>query len=227
MRLIEFSLRRRVTVSMVAVALVLFGVVAFSRLSVNLLPDLSYPSLTVETKLQGAAPAEMESLISRPIEEVVGVVSGVKRMTSVSRPGLSQVTLEFEWGRDMNFASLDVRQKLDLVRLPRDAEKPVLLRFDPANDPILRLYVTGDDDLYQLRYVAEEILKKDLESTEGVAAIKVNGKKISIGLFETEDDAALAYNKAARQHFGDLAYQNRVEVKDPDRRRDDKEPKSA
>jgi len=175
MRLIEFSLRRRVTVSMVAVALVLFGVVAFSRLSVNLLPDLSYPSLTVETKLQGAAPAEMESLISRPIEEVVGVVSGVKRMTSVSRPGLSQVTLEFEWGRDMNFASLDVRQKLDLVRLPRDVEKPVLLRFDPANDPILRLYVTGDEDLYQLRYVAEEILKKDLESTEGVAAIKVNG----------------------------------------------------
>ncbi len=175
MRLIEFSLRRRVTVSMVAVALVLFGVVAFGRLSVNLLPDLSYPSLTVETKLPGAAPAEMESLVSRPIEEVVGVVSGVKRMTSVSRPGLSQVTLEFEWGRNMDFASLDVRQKLDLVRLPREAEKPILLRFDPANDPILRLYLTGGDDLYQLRYVAEEVLKKDLESTEGVAAIKVNG----------------------------------------------------
>ena len=175
MRLIEFSLRRRVTVSMVAVALVLFGVVAFGRLSVNLLPDLSYPSLTVETKLPGAAPAEMESLISRPVEEVVGVVSGVKRMTSVSRPGLSQVTLEFEWGRNMDFASLDVRQKLDLVRLPREADKPILLRFDPANDPILRLYLTGGDDLYQLRYVAEEVLKKDLESTEGVAAIKVNG----------------------------------------------------
>ncbi len=160
---------------MVAVALVLFGLVAFGRLSINLLPDLSYPSLTVENKLPGAAPAEMESLVSRPIEESVGIVSGVKRLTSVSRPGLSQVTLEFEWGRNMDFASLDVRQKLDIVRLPREATKPVVLRFDPTNDPILRLYLQGTDDLYQLRYVAEEVLKKDLESTEGVAAIKVNG----------------------------------------------------
>jgi HAE1 family hydrophobic/amphiphilic exporter-1 len=160
---------------MISVALVLFGLVAFGRLSINLLPDLSYPSITVETKLPGAAPAEMETLISRPIEESVGVVTGVKRLTSVSRPGLSQVTLEFEWGRNMDFASLDIRQKLDLVRLPRDAEKPVLLRFDPSNDPIVRLYLTGGNSLYQLRYVAEEVLKKDLESTEGVAAIKVNG----------------------------------------------------
>jgi HAE1 family hydrophobic/amphiphilic exporter-1 len=75
----------------------------------------------------------------------------------------------------MDFASLDVRQKIDMVRLPREATKPVLLRFDPANDPVMRLYLTGGDDLYQLRYVAEEVLKKDLESTEGVAAIKVNG----------------------------------------------------
>ena len=175
MRLIEFSLRRRVTISMAAVALILFGLVSFGRLSINLLPDLSYPSLTVETQLAGAAPAEMEVLVSRPIEESVGVVAGVKRLTSVSRPGLSQVTLEFEWGRNMDFASLDVRQKLDLVRLPRESDKPVLMRFDPGNDPILRLYLSGGDDLFQLRYVAEEILKKDLESTEGVAAIKVNG----------------------------------------------------
>jgi HAE1 family hydrophobic/amphiphilic exporter-1 len=175
MRLVDFSLRRRVTISMAAVALILFGLVAFGRLSINLLPDLSYPSLTVETRLEGAAPPEVESLISRPVEEVVGVVAGVKRLTSVSRPGLSQVTMEFDWGRNMDFASLDVRQKLDMLRLPREATKPVLLRFDPANDPILRLYVAGGEDLYRLRYVAEEVLKKDLESTEGVAAIKVNG----------------------------------------------------
>jgi HAE1 family hydrophobic/amphiphilic exporter-1 len=175
MRLVDFSLRRRVTISMAAVALILFGLVAFGRLSINLLPDLSYPSLTVETRLEGAAPPEVESLISRPEEEVVGVVAGVKRLTSVSRPGLSQVTMEFDWGRNMDFASLDVRQKLDMLRLPREATKPVLLRFDPANDPILRLYVAGGEDLYRLRYVAEEVLKKDLESTEGVAAIKVNG----------------------------------------------------
>ncbi len=175
MRIVEFSLKRRVTVAMVAVALVLFGLVAFTRLPVNLMPDLSYPSLTVETRLQGAAPAEVEALITRPIEEVVGIVQGVQRLTSVSRPGLSQVILEFGWGRDMDFAGLDVRQKLDLVVLPRDAERPVLLRFDPANDPVMRLYLTGGDSLYQLRYTAEELVKKDLESTQGVAAVKVHG----------------------------------------------------
>ncbi|HEY3177078.1 MAG TPA: efflux RND transporter permease subunit [Candidatus Polarisedimenticolia bacterium] len=175
MSLIEFSLKRRVTVSMCAVALVIFGVVAFTRLPINLLPDISYPSLTVETRYPGAAPGEIESLVSRPVEEAVGVVAGVRRVTSVSRPGLSQVTLEFTWGRNMDFASIDVREKLDLVVLPREADKPVVLRFDPANDPVVRLYLTGGENLYQIRYMADEILKKDLESTEGVAAIKVNG----------------------------------------------------
>jgi hydrophobic/amphiphilic exporter-1 (mainly G- bacteria), HAE1 family len=182
MKIVEISLRRRVTVSMCAVALVLFGLVAFSRLPINLLPEVSYPSLTVETRFPGAAPGEVEALVTRPVEEVVGIVAGVQRLTSTSRPGLSQVTLEFDWGRNMDFAALDVRQKLDLITLARQAEKPVLLRFDPANDPVMRLYLTGGStadaasaDLYQLRYLAEEVLKKDLESTDGVAAIQVNG----------------------------------------------------
>src|SRR5688572_166666 len=177
MKLVEFSLKRRVTISMCAVALVLFGMVAFTRLPINLLPDLSYPSLTVETRFPGAAPQEVETLVTRPIEELVGIVSGVQRLTSVSRPGLSQVTLEFGWGRNMDFAGLDVRQKLDLITLPREAERPVVLRFDPANDPVQRLYLTGSEgvDLYQLRYTAEEVLKKALESTESVAAIHING----------------------------------------------------
>lgn len=175
MKIVELSLRRRVTVSMCAVALVLFGSVAFTRLPINLLPDVSYPTLTVETRFPGAAPAEVESLVSRPVEEAAGVVAGVKKITSVSKPGLSQVTLEFDWGRNMDFAALDVRQKLDLLPLAREAEKPVILRFDPANDPIVRIYLTGIDDLYRLRYVGEEVLKRDLESTDGVAAIQVNG----------------------------------------------------
>ncbi len=175
MGIIDFSLKRRVTVAMIAIGASMFGAVAFTRLPINLLPDLSYPSLTIESRFPGAAPAEVESLLTRPIEEAAGVVAGVKRLTSVSRPGLSQVTLEFGWGRNMDFAALDIRQKLDLVTFPRNATKPVLLRFDPANDPILRLYLTGTDDLFQLRYLGEEVLKKDLESTEGLAAVKVHG----------------------------------------------------
>jgi HAE1 family hydrophobic/amphiphilic exporter-1 len=172
---IEFSVRRPVTVVMTTVAVVLFGLVAFQRLPINLLPDLSYPSLTIETRFAGAAPAEVETLVTRPLEEAVGVLAGVRRISSRSRPGLSQVVLEFEWGREMSLASLDVRQKVDLVVLPKETEKPVILRFDPASDPILRLYLTGGSNLYRQRYVAEEILKKELESIDGVAAVKVNG----------------------------------------------------
>jgi len=185
MNIVDFSLRRRVTVAMVGIAILLFGGVAFQRLPVNLLPEITYPSLTLETRYPGAAPAEVEALLTRPIEEAVGVVAGVERITSVSRPGLSQVTLEFGWDREMDFAALDVRQKLDLVTLPREAEKPVLLRFDPSNDPILRLYLTAEapaegkaaeaPDLFRLRYLGEEVLKKDLESVEGLAAVKVHG----------------------------------------------------
>ncbi|MDX1998341.1 MAG: efflux RND transporter permease subunit [Thermoanaerobaculia bacterium] len=174
MNLVDFALSRRVTVAMISIGVTLFGAVAFTRLPINLLPELSYPSLTIETRLPGAAPSEVETLVTRPTEEAAGVVAGVQRMSSVSRPGLSQVTLEFKWGRNMDFAVLDVRQKLDLVTLPRESSKPVLLRFDPANDPIVRLYLKGSD-LYLLRYLAEEVVKKDLESTDGVAAIKVNG----------------------------------------------------
>jgi HAE1 family hydrophobic/amphiphilic exporter-1 len=174
-RSIEFSVRRPVTVVMTTVAVVLFGLVSFQRLPINLLPDLSYPSLTLETRFPGAAPAEVETLVTRPVEEAVGVLAGVRRISSRSRPGLSQVVLEFDWGREMSLASLDVRQKVDLVVLPRETEKPVILRFDPASDPILRLYLTGGGNLYRTRYVAEELLKKDLESLDGVAAVKVNG----------------------------------------------------
>ena len=175
MRSIDFSVRRPVTVTMTTVAVVLFGLVSFQRLPINLLPELSYPTLTIETRFPGAAPAEVETLVTRPLEEAVGVLAGVKRISSRSRPGLSQVTLEFAWGREMSLASLDVRQKVDLVVLPKDAVKPVILRFDPSTDPILRLYLTNGSNLYRLRYVAEEILKKDLESVDGVAAVKVNG----------------------------------------------------
>jgi len=179
MQLVDFSLRRRVTVAMCAVAMVLFGLVAFSRLKISLLPELSYPSLTIETSMPGAAPAEVEQLLTRPIEERVGVVSGVERISSISTPGLSQVTIEFGWGREMDFAAIDVREKLELLRLPDGSEPPILRRYDPSADPVLRLYLTTDGtaelDLLTLRQIAEERVEKDLESTEGVAAIDVRG----------------------------------------------------
>jgi hydrophobic/amphiphilic exporter-1 (mainly G- bacteria), HAE1 family len=160
---------------MLMVAIVAFGGVGFSRLSVNLLPDITYPTITVRTEYEGVAPLEMERLISEPVEGLVGVVSNVNRVSSISRPGVSDVVVEFGWGTNMDFASLDIREKLDLSNLPRDAGKPILLRFDPSLDPIMRLAFYGRLSLMEMRRVAEERLRPDLESLEGVAAVRING----------------------------------------------------
>ena len=176
MRVVSFATRRPVTVFIFALAAVVFGGVAFRDLAVDLLPDITYPSLTVQTEYEGAAPVEMETLITRPVEDAVGVVNGVNRVVSSSRADISEVTLEFSWGTNMDFASLDVRERLDQVRLPIAADRPVLLRYDPSLDPILRMGLAGGgSDLIALRLLAEEDLKRKLERLEGVAAVVVSG----------------------------------------------------
>lgn len=173
--MIKTAMGRPVTVSMFVVAVILFGLVSLDRLALNLLPDISYPSLTIQTDYEDAAPEEVESLVTQPIEESVGVIPGLTRISSISRSGQSEVTLEFNWDTNMDLAILDVREKLDFVTFPRDVRKPVILRFDPSRDPILRVRLAGDMDLRQLRYFAEKELKKNIESLDGVAAIKVIG----------------------------------------------------
>jgi HAE1 family hydrophobic/amphiphilic exporter-1 len=183
LKLVELATRRHVAISMAAVTLVLFGMISLQRLPVNLLPDLSYPTITVRTEYQGAAPEEVETLLTRPVEEAVGVVKNVIAVKSVSRTGQSDVMLEFAWGTDMDRASLDVREKLEVMRLPLEVSRPILLRFNPATDPIMRYGLVLDDSaqaesevtLKVLRRFADEEIKKKLEPVEGVAAVKVSG----------------------------------------------------
>ena len=183
MRLIDGSIHRPVTVFMTTLGVVIFGLVAASRLEVDLLPDISYPSLTVRTDLPDAAPSDVEQFVTRPVEEGVGVVPGLVRMHSVSRPGQSEVTLEFASGTRMDLASLSVREKLDLVGLPREARRPAVLRFDPSLDPIMRLRLSGGGNLQRLRRIAEHTVKSDLEGAPGVAAVKVvGGEEQEIGV---------------------------------------------
>ena len=183
--LVEFATRRRVTVAMMTLTLVLFGLIALGSLKVNLLPDLSYPTLTVRTDYTGAAPAEIETLISQPAEEALGVVKGLRKLKSVSRTGQSDVVLEFAWGTDMDQASLDVRDKMEALQFPLEAEPPVLLRFNPSTQPIMRLALSPKDTdtgaveeirrLMELRRFADDDLKRKLEPVDGVAAVKVGG----------------------------------------------------
>ena len=184
-RLVAIATERRVTIVMFMVAIVLFGMVSLSRLKLNLLPDISYPTVTVRTELTGAAPLEIENLLTKPIEEAVGVVRNVRLVRSVSRSGQSDVTIEFLWGTDMDIAGVDVREKLDVLFLPLEASRPLLLRFDPSSEPIVRLGLlykesaqrgeSSEARLKALRRLAEERIKTDLEAQEGTAAVKVSG----------------------------------------------------
>ncbi|NRQ41438.1 efflux RND transporter permease subunit [Rheinheimera sp. YQF-2] len=183
MKLVDIAVTRPVTIWMFTLGILLFGLVAAGRLAVNLLPDLSYPSLTVRTEFIGAAPAEVEQLVSKPIEEAVGIVKGVRKVQSVSRSGRSDVVMEFDWGTDMDVAALEVREKLDVLFLPLEIEKPLLLRFNPNLDPIVRLALSRENagealnpaQLVSLRTFAEEDLRRALESLPGVAAVRPDG----------------------------------------------------
>jgi hydrophobic/amphiphilic exporter-1 (mainly G- bacteria), HAE1 family len=187
MTLVDFAIRRRVTIAMATVAITLLGIISLSRLKVNLLPDLSYPTVTIRTELSGAAPTEIENLISRPIEEAAGVVRNVRSVRSVSRSGQSDVIIEFTWGTDMDFASIEVRERLDLLWLPTEASRPLLLRFDPSSEPVMRVAFVDEtlasksgassheDRLKFLRRFADDRIKPEIESVEGSAAVKVSG----------------------------------------------------
>jgi hydrophobic/amphiphilic exporter-1 (mainly G- bacteria), HAE1 family len=178
----HFTTDRPVAVLMVFLAAVVFGFFSFGRLPVTLMPELTYPTLTVRTEYPGSAPEEVENEVSRPIEEALGVIGGLNKVSSISRPGLSDVVLEFLWGTDMSKATQETLEKLDLVFLPRDAERPLILHFDPALDPIMELSFSGKGARYEgeaglrrLRRIADLQVKRVLEPIKGVAAVRVRG----------------------------------------------------
>ncbi len=176
-----FVTERPVAITMFMVAIAMFGVVSLGKLPMDLLPEISYPTLTVRTSWAGAAPEDVEDRISVRIQEALATLSGLVRTSSVSRAGYSDVVLEYEWGSDMTFAVQDVRDKLDSLFLPQGAERPLILRYDPNLDPILRIGVrstgeeTSEADRIHLRWVAEKRIKRELESLSGVAAVQVRG----------------------------------------------------
>ena len=184
MGVIATAIARPVTVAMATFAVALFGGLSLDRLGLNLLPELAYPTLTIRTDFEGAAPAEVEEQITRRLEERVGVINGVRRMHSISAAERSDVVLEFAWGTDMNNAAVEVREKLDLVQLPLDIERPSILRLNPNLDPIVRAAVVLRERgsaadlqlrLQELRRFTEDVVKKRLDPVLGVAAVLVSG----------------------------------------------------
>lgn len=172
----DIATRRPVTILMIVIAVCVFGFVSYQKLPLTLMPDISYPSLTIRTEYPGTAPQEVETQISQPLEQQLAIVSKLERINSISRAEQSDIVMEFSWGSNMSEIAQEIREKLDRVRLPDEATRPIILRYDPSLDPILRIGLTSPSlPLDELRILVEDILQRDLEGEEGIAAVKVKG----------------------------------------------------
>lgn len=174
----NFILKRPVTVIMLFSAFFLFGIISLFNFTIDLLPPVQYPEISVITLYPGAAPSEIEQLITRPIEEAVNSVAGVTRIRSESIEGASLVVATFKWGSNLDYSILKVREKVDLVKgiLPRDVYKPIVARFDPNSLPIMNIAITSSLlDQRDLRYEIEKNIVPLFERIDGVGNAKVNG----------------------------------------------------
>lgn len=180
MSLSGLSVKRPTAFFMLFIALVGIGIVAFVRLRMDLFPQLELPVVAVITQYSGTSPEDMESLITRPIEEGVATVQNLDTLSSQSREGLSLVMAEFSWGTDMDVAERHVREKVDLVkgRLPDEAKEPLIFRFDPTLMPVMGVSVSGEKSLAQLRRIAEDEVEPRLERIEGVASADTMGGEV-------------------------------------------------
>jgi len=174
----KLAVARPITFLMTSLILIGFGFFGLSNLRLNLYPDVSFPTITVYTTYDGVAPGDMETLITRPIEEAVGSVSGVQRVRSLSSQGATVVRLNFSWGTDLFFAETEVRKRLDQIRrsLPQDAEQPLVFSYDPNDEPVVVLTLTSDNrSPRELRTLSTQLLEQRLERIGGVASAVTAG----------------------------------------------------
>ncbi|MGH9361343.1 MAG: efflux RND transporter permease subunit, partial [Thermoanaerobaculia bacterium] len=178
MSMIAAAVHRPVTTIMATLIVVLLGTVAALQLPVDLMPEVSYPTLTVRTSYPNVGPQEVEDLVTRPIENAVAAIAGVETITSTSAEGDSSVRVSFTWGTDLDVAAEEVRTRVDRIRgaLPEEADTPSVFKFDLAAFPIVFLGVASPTfDPAELRRFAEERIQRRLERVPGVASVDIRG----------------------------------------------------
>ncbi|MEA3506320.1 MAG: efflux RND transporter permease subunit [Elusimicrobiota bacterium] len=190
MKLYEQSVRRKVTYLMLFIAIVGFGIVSLFQLKPELLPDITYPAVTVMQTYSGVGPVEMETLITRHIEQAVSSVNRVEKVTSFIQEGRTTTIVEFSWGTDMDAAVSDIREAMGRAQrtLPADADAPFIFKFDFSQMPIMMIGLSGPFDRARIRQLSEDIVETKLESVDGVAAVSTNGgqeREIRIELDKT------------------------------------------
>jgi len=207
MKLAEMSVNRPVTTLMIFVAIIVLGLTSLPKLGLDLMPELEIPAVSVITAYQGAGPEEIETLITEPMEDTLSTISGVDEVISVSKEGLSAVTLKFNWGEKIDESVNDVREKIDLIRerLPEESENPIIFKFDLSMMPIVIIAITAEDSYPNLEDIVRDEIVDPLKRVKGVASAMAGGglerqirididrqKLVALDMSVTQVNAALA-----------------------------------
>ena len=214
MSLPGYSVKNRVTMTMLFIFVILFGIFSFSRLQLDLYPDMDIPYVIVITTYVGASPADIETLLSRPIEETAVSVTGVKNVMSTSKQNVSMVMLEFDWGYNMDQAEIDTRNKLDLVRgtLPDESDTPIVIAMDPSMQPIVMFNLTGDLPSSEIRHIAEKRIQPKLERVQGISSVEIGGGELREIHVRLNPQKLEAYKISATTIYGMIKNENAQSV---------------
>ncbi|WP_246938605.1 efflux RND transporter permease subunit [Bacillus pinisoli] len=178
MNLSKLAVLRPIAMSMVVLLLLILGVVSVKNMTIDLFPELTFPVAAVTATYDGAGPEEIENLLAEPLENAMGTIPNVETISSFSQNGGVLVVVSFNWGTNMDFAALDMREKIDAVRefLPAGVEAPRVVRFDPSDLPIIQLAVKDvSNELVKAKQLAEDEIKPLLDSIGGVASVSIEG----------------------------------------------------
>jgi HAE1 family hydrophobic/amphiphilic exporter-1 len=177
MKLPEFSVNRRVTVTMLTVLVIILGLVAFLMLGFEMLPDLDYPTISIVTYYPGASSQDVEQVVTKPLETAIAGVKNIKNLKSESMENISLILVEFVWGTNLDFAAQDLRDAIDmsLGYLPEDAERPMVVKFNLSEMPVVYYGVTGMENTYQLKKILEDEVEPKLKHLNGVASVMMMG----------------------------------------------------
>ena len=173
----DIALRRPITTVMVFLALTLIGLIATKLLPLEQFPDITFPGMQVTIPYAGSTPEEIEELITRPVEEALSTLSGIKELQSTSRENEAEFQIQFDWGTDIEAVSFEVRTKLDSVRgqLPAGADRMLIFAGSFGDQPVVKIRLAANQDLSDAYDVLERHLKRPLERLDGVARVELAG----------------------------------------------------
>ncbi len=177
MKLTEISIKRPIFTTMMMLALVVLGVFSYLRLGVDQMPNVEFPYVVVQTTLRGAGPEEIESSITKPIEESVNTISGIEDLSSTSYEGVSSVLIKFKLEKDGDVAAQEVRDKINavLAQLPQGTDQPVVSKLDIGAMAVVNIVVSGNRDLIELTQFAKKKIKENIETVSGVGSVNIVG----------------------------------------------------